>query len=145
MLSSTTITFEVPDLDPGTYKVTVTDNDGTSNALDLIITEDDEDEDTKVSIQGVNAPVKLEVGEEGTWTVNAATNSDGNLQYSVDWGESTMARLMATDDSMTQASAEFTHSYENAGTYYPKFTVTDENGNSASVSASVIVVANDSD
>ena len=56
-----------------------------------------------------------------------------------------MARLMATDDSMTQASAEFTHSYENAGTYYPKFTVTDENGNSASVSASVIVVANDSD
>lgn len=132
--SDTEITFTVPDLDPDTYAVTVTDNDGTSNAVDFDVIDNG-----KLSISGVNAPTKLDVGEEGTWTVNADTNSSGNLTYSVDWGENANMRLMSASDEMTQASATFTHTYESEGTYYPKFTVTDEQGHSASVSASVTV------
>jgi hypothetical protein len=130
--SSTQITFEVPSLALATYDVTVTDNDGTSNAIDLKVFDNG-----KVSISGVDAPVKLDVGEEGTWTVHTETNSD-SLTYSVDWGESMMARMSSSED-MTQTSATFTHSYQNEGTYYPKFTVTDEDGKKASVSASVVV------
>ena len=140
VVSSTSITFEAPDLTLATYAVTVTDNDGTSNAVDLEIVDNG-----KVTISGVSAPVKLQVGEEGTWTVQAATNSSGNLTYSVDWGESSMARLMMSDDSMTQASATFTHTYNNEGTYYPTFTVTDEEGHTASVGASVVVEETDTD
>ncbi len=134
--SSTQITFEAPDLTLATYAVTVTDNDGTSNTADLQIVDNG-----KVSISGVDAPVKLTVGEAGSWTVHAATNTSGNLMYSVDWGEEDlmMARMLS-DDEMTQASASFTHTYSTEGTYYPKFTVTDEEGHTASVSASVVVV-----
>lgn len=132
VVSETEITFKVPALALATYQVTVTDNDGTSNAVDLKVIDNG-----KVSISGVSAPVKLDVGEEGTWTVHADTNSD-SLTYSVDWGESMMARISLNDD-MTQTSATFTHTYQSEGTYYPKFTVTDEDGKTATVSASVVV------
>jgi PKD repeat protein len=61
--------------------------------------------------------------------------------YSVDWGEeqNMMARMFSRED-MVQSSATFTHSYQNEGTYTPKFTVTDEDGHTASVSATVVVV-----
>lgn len=135
--SDTQITFTVPALSLGTHGVTVTDNDGTSNTLNLAVIAD-----SKVSINGVDAPTRLAVGEDGTWTVHAASNASGNLKYSVDWGEGMMARMIASD-SMTQSSATFTHSYDSEGTYYPMFTVTDENGVTASVSASVVVTSND--
>jgi hypothetical protein len=132
--SDTKLTFTVPNVAIGTHAVSVTDNDGTSNTLNLKVIVL-----SKVSITGVDAPSRLEVGEEGTWTVNVASNAAGNLKYSVDWGETgIMARLMSNDE-MTQSSATFTHAYESEGTYYPKFTVTDENGIKSSVSASVIV------
>ncbi len=54
-----------------------------------------------------------------------------------------MARLFSANDEMTQTSATFTHAYQEAGTYTPEFTVTDENGNSAKVSATVVVDAAD--
>jgi hypothetical protein len=133
VVSDTQITFKVPALALATYPVKVTDNDGTSNSVNLKIVDGG-----KISISGVNAPTRLQVGQEGTWTVNALSNSSGNLTYSVDWGEHMMARMM-TSDEMTQSSATFTHTYEEAGTYYPKFTVTDENGKKATVSASVVV------
>ncbi len=133
--SATELTFVVPSLAVGTYDITVTDDDGTSNTLDLEIVDN-----TRLSISGVSAPTVLEVGEEGTWKVIADTNAEGNLMYSVDWGEeqNMMARLFSHDE-MVQASAEFAHVYHTEGTYSPKFTVTDEKGNKTSVSATVVV------
>lgn len=132
----TEITFEVPSLALARYAVIVSDNDGTSNEKDLRIVDNG-----RVSVAGVSAPTRLEIGQEGTWTVKADSNTSGNLMYSVDWGEeqNMMARMSSRED-MTQSSATFTHAYQNEGTYTPKFTVTDEDGHTASVSATVVVV-----
>lgn len=142
----TYLTFTVPELEEGDYRVVVRSDEGRSNAVKFTVTEDAEPEG-KVSISGISAPTSLEEGEEGSWTVNADTNLSGNLQYSVDWGDepTTMARLMGSAEADFQSSATFTHTYQEAGTYHPKFTVKDEEGNTASVSASVVVSEQDDD
>lgn len=142
--SDTEITFTVPNLDAGEYRVVVRDDDGRSTAVRLTV-EADADVEGRISIDGITAPTQLKVGEDGTWTVHAETNLEGNLRYSVDWGdEPMMARLMSSDE-MTQSSASFTHTYHEPGTYTPEFTVTDEEGNSAKVSATVVVTDEDSE
>lgn len=136
--SDTELTFVVPSLTPKLYKVTVTDGNGTSNEVDLTVTP----KNGKISVNGISAPTRLVAGEEGTWTIDARSTLSGNLKYSVDWGDSALqARRSLSADVATQSSATFTYSYENAGTYKPKFTVTDEAGNSTSVSAVVHVSA----
>lgn len=132
--SDSEITFVVPALAKGVHAVTVTDADGTSNTVHFEVT----GTSGKVSISGLNAPTRLEVDEEGTWTVLAKTSTSGNLQYTVDWGEATMSTL-ARSSALVQASASFTHSYSLPGTYKPKFTVTDAQGNVATVGATVVV------
>jgi len=134
--SDTEITFTIPKMNAGNYAVTVTDNDGTSNGVDFKVIE----KKGKVAINSILAPTRLTAGEVGTWTIEATSNLSGNLRYSVDWGESMMVGRRALD-THTQSSATFTYAYDTAGTFHPKFTVTDEHGNSASVSASVVVAA----
>lgn len=133
--NDSTLTFMAPALSVGDYQVLVTSDEGDSNTVAFSIKTES---DTEVSVSGLNAPTKLSVGQEGTWTVLIGSNADGNLRYSVDWGEYSMM-LRAQSDESTQSSATFTHSYDEPGTYHPKFTVTDEDGNSASASASVVV------
>lgn len=135
--SDTTIVFTVPALPAGTHALTVTDNDGTSNALDLEVLA----KKGKVSISGIEAPTRLDAGETGTWTVAVNSNLSGNLRYSVDWGETTSTFARQGANVETQSSATFEHAYENPGTYHPKFTVTDEQGNTTSVKTSVFVMA----
>jgi hypothetical protein len=126
-------------MSPGEYRVVVRDDDGRSNVVRFTV----EAEEVKgwISVSGISAPSTLEVGEEGTWTVKAASNLDGNLMYSVVWGDEENGMMMSrmSAEAMTQSSATFTHVYHDEGTYKPKFTVTDEQGNTADVSASVVV------
>ena len=75
--------------------------------------------------------------------MHAATNTSGNLSYTVDWGEESLMARMLSNDTMTQTEATFTHTYTVAGAYNPTFTVTDADGHKASVSASVVVEAAD--
>lgn len=135
VLSDTKIEFTIPSIALSTYAVVVSDNDGTSNAVNLTVTA----LKGKISINGINAPTHLAIGQEGTWTVKASSNLSGNLSYSVDWGENLTLRSMLSAGTETQSSASFTHSYDDEGTYHPKFTVTDEDGHTATVSASVVV------
>lgn len=134
--SDTSLSFVVPNLATGTHQVKVVSDEGESNTVNLNL---EKKIKSRVSVSGVDAPSRLTVDQEGTWTVRAASNTDGNLSYSVDWGEGNNAAMRSLSGEMTQSSATFTHSYSAAGTYYPKFTVTDEDGNKASVSASVVV------
>lgn len=94
-------------------------------------------------INGVSGPSSLQVGEIGTWTVQAsiASGADTNLTYSVIWGdESILGQLnaLAGASSVTSATGSFTHSYATAGTYTPTFAVSNTNG-IAQASASVKV------
>lgn len=135
--TDTTIVFTVPTIATGTHAVTVTDDDGTSNSVNLEVIV----KKGTLSINGVSAPTRLDVGENGTWTLSVDSNLGGNLQYSVDWGETMTVRGLAATDTETQSSATFSHAYQTAGTYHPTFTVTDEQGNTTSASVSVIVTA----
>ena len=137
-----TITFTVPELEARAYNVVVRSDGERSNAIRFTVTE--EEVDGRVSVSGVSAPTRLEVGENGEWTVHADTNLDGNLRYSVEWGdENQMARSMMSAEATTQSSATFSHVYYEEGTYHPTFTVTNEDGQSARVSASGVVADDD--
>ncbi len=92
-------------------------------------------------ITGLDAPTTLAVGQQGTWTVRAYDPENGNLSYSVVWGDEVHATqgFSATPAPAVVQSATFTHVYNQAGTYTPTFLVTDNTGLSARTSASVRV------
>lgn len=131
------LTFAVPQLATGTYNVRIHDGDMKSNAVSFTVTAST----PTLSVTGVDAPVRLAVGADGTWTVHAATTGNA-LKYSVTWGDegATPLRMMAA--STVQTSSTFTHAYQSAGTYTPKFVITDDSGHSESVSATVVVTNN---
>ena len=133
-----TLTFAVPQLKTGEYNVRVHDGDTKSNAVSFTVTA----AAPSLSINGVDAPIRLAVGADGTWTVHAATTDD-SLTYSVKWGDEGIGSMLrALVSTPTQTSSTFTHAYDKAGTYTPKFTVTDSSGHSESVSATVVVTNN---
>ena len=96
-------------------------------------------------ISGVSGPQSLNVGQQGTWTVNASNPNGGILSYSVDWGDiqktcsSSGATCSTAYQKQIQQSAMFTHSYFQAGNYTVMFTVTNSSGQSAKTSLSVKV------
>ena len=111
---------------------------------------------SSVVISGVKGPQLLDVNQMGTWTVSAYNKDGGDLSYSVVWGdENTVVYPTSASSSLykqeSQQSATFTHSYSQAGTYKPTFTVTSpntmrcfqapcpSNGGSAQTSLSVVV------
>jgi len=94
-------------------------------------------------ISGVSGPQTLNVNQTGTWTVSASNPNGGNLLYSVNWGDvantCSSGSVCAIAMSTPQQSATFTHSYSYSGTYTPRFSVINSNGQSAGTSLSVNV------
>src|SRR3989344_5467863 len=90
------------------------------------------------TISGVSGPTSLNVGQSGTWMVNAHDPENGSLTYSVNWGanESADSRTVLLPASQT---ATFTHTYTQQGIFNPTFTVTDNGGLSERTSVSVNV------
>jgi hypothetical protein len=125
---------------PGTYPVYVTNANGTSNTANFTVVGTSSN---SVSITSLDAPSAMTISNQGTWTVHATTNGSSNLHYAVVWGdESNMYgsnAIVASPTSSLQSSATFTHTYTQAGTYTPTFTVTDDFGHSATTSATVRV------
>jgi len=93
------------------------------------------------TISGINGPQTLNVNQLGTWTVMVPNISGGNLTYSINWGDQPLYAYGTNNSSVLspQQSAIFTHTYRQAGTYQPTFTVTSSSGQSASASLSVVV------
>lgn len=85
---------------------------------------------TKPVISGVSGPQSLNVNQTGTWTVNAYNPNGLSLSYSVRWGDENYlsATNMPQEVMKLTQSATFTHSYGEAGTYVPVFTVTGDSG-----------------
>ena len=92
------------------------------------------------TISGLDAPTSLNVGQTGTWTVHASVLGGGQVSYSVVWGdENYLPTLMnAASAIAVNTSGTFTHSYSEAGTYSPTFTVSNAAG-SARTSATVVI------
>ncbi len=99
----------------------------------------------QLSVQGIDAPRSVSVGQSAAWTVRVAGRNNaygGTLHYSVVWGDENQygnaARAQYGDGSV-QSSASFTHTYGRSGTYTPVFTVSDDYGHTAHASATVTV------
>src|SRR3989344_5007561 len=97
------------------------------------------------TVSGVDGPVTLKLGETGTWTVRASDPENGPLSYSVWWGDELLTASggvsSARPETPVQQTATFTHAYTNPGAryYYPRFTVTDNVGQSNNTSIGVSV------
>ncbi|MFA6515436.1 MAG: PKD domain-containing protein [Candidatus Paceibacterota bacterium] len=94
-------------------------------------------------ISGISGPQSLNVNQMGTWTVRVSNSNlySGNLTYSVNWGDQPIYAYGVNSPYIypPQQNATFTHTYMQAGTYNPTFTVTNSNGQSANTSLSVVV------
>ncbi len=79
-----------------------------------------------ITINSVSGPNSLNVGQTGTWKINATAPSGMNLTYFVDWGDIiypvTAGGVAPTYRNAVQ-TLTFTHSYAQAGTYTVKFRV----------------------
>ncbi len=94
------------------------------------------------SITSVSGPSSLAVGSTGTWQIRA-TDPDGEwLNYSILWGDETVADTQAAGSAagstITQRTS-FTHHYAHTGTYTVKITVSDSSGAIAQSTLSVVV------
>lgn len=92
------------------------------------------------SISGISGPTQLSVGQSGTWQVSVNDQS-GSLSYSVVWGDEQQYGygLNVPMSASATYSGSLSHTYSTAGTYTPRFTVTNAYGKSANASASVVV------
>ncbi len=128
---------------PGTYSIYIQNQNGTSNTVNFTVT-DTTTTSQPVSITGIDAPATIRVGETGTWVVHSnlpSYVSGSNIHYSVVWGDEGQVDLPypAAVSAPIQTSATFTHSYRTSGTYHPTFTVTNDAGQTASASATLVV------
>ncbi|MEK7209122.1 MAG: hypothetical protein AAB677_02590 [Patescibacteria group bacterium] len=144
----------VPSVPAGAYKISVCDDylSGATRACDssdsyFKIYGGDQTGNRPPTVSSVEGPTTLRLGETGTWTIKAFDPENGPLSYSVWWGDE---MLNAGADNLsagkipaaqTQQTATFTHAYTNLGAryYYPRFTVTDNAGQSNNTSIGVSV------
>lgn len=126
---------------PGVYSIYIQNQNGTSNTVNFTVV--DQVATAPLSITGIDAPASVRIGQAATWTLHTNVQnyvSGSNLHYSVTWGDEAVYPPYVLNASQgLQTSATFTHTYLMAGTYSPTFTVTNEAGQTASASASVVV------
>lgn len=80
---------------------------------------------TSVVISHIYGPVSLDLNQKGTWTVSAYDTNGGILSYSVVWGDEEVGTAGSSmRKTISQQSAEFSHTYTKKGFYMPVFTVT---------------------
>src|SRR3989338_6282536 len=94
-------------------------------------------------ISQLSGPMRLNIDETGTWSIRASDPENGQLTYSIVWGDEwyandTAARLSPPSYSIIQ-STTFTHAYARAGTYRVHVSVKDSAGKTAESSTTVTV------
>jgi hypothetical protein len=139
-----TTTFTHAYSNPGVYTVKFTAKDETtgqtnSSSVTVYVIGERPASNAPV-IKSVTGPDSLTTGTQGTWTVNAYDPQNGSLNYSIDWGDSSLPiALDASRMIVTTQTSTFTHTYSSSGTYNIKFTVKDDQGLKATYSKKVSV------
>jgi uncharacterized protein YjdB len=125
---------------PGTATITATSVSGSVTVTGT----------TMLTVTSVTAPIitglsgssTTTVGQTETVTVNALDPQNGNLSYSVDWGDTphmALSRLGVLPPFIQTAT--FSHVYSAPGTYTAVFTVSNDGGEIASSSMDITVTS----
>ncbi len=118
-----------------------------SNGLFTIV-DDSQTGNRPPVISGVSGPITLNVGQTGTWTINAYDPDPpvggGQLWYFVDWGDRQLIDYGGVNPTNNipsdfRQTTTFTHSYAVAGVYTVKFLVRDTTNNQVQSTISVRV------
>ncbi|MBI5644600.1 peptidoglycan-binding protein [Candidatus Kaiserbacteria bacterium] len=108
-----------------------------------IVVTDVSSENRPPVISSFSGPTLLSVDEQGTWKITASDPENGELKYSILWGDEWTyadASVRATSPQASiQQDTSFTHSYARAGMYKVSLTVTDNAGKEARATATVSV------
>ncbi|MBA3789352.1 peptidoglycan-binding protein [Patescibacteria group bacterium] len=128
---------------PGDYQISVQNTNGTSNAVTFTVTSGNPFPGQQpLTISGLDAPAHLSVGDTGSFTIHVSDiGASSNLHYSIVWGDElqTLSPASASFARTIQPSASVTHTYTRSGTFTPVFTVTNDAGQSANISSTVVV------
>lgn len=94
-------------------------------------------------ISGVAGPTNLQIGQTGTWVIQASDPENDVLGYYARWGDELVYGLgtsgQATPAPTILQNSTLSHTYQTAGVYRPDFFVTDRAGHSVSTSITVTV------
>lgn len=96
------------------------------------------------TISSISGPTVLRVDQTGTWRVRASDPENGDLSYSILWGDEVYAADADTlglmpESSRFQQSTSFTHSYARAGNFRLTVWVQDSAGETAKSTITVNV------
>ncbi len=105
-----------------------------SNPLYVEVVGENDPPDMPVTPTG---PIELKVGEEGTYTTNAADPNDDMVQYRFDWDDGTISDWTELVNS-GQPASQF-HTWAETGIYVVKAQARDENNAMSEWSESLIV------
>ena len=78
-------------------------------------------------ISGGSGPVGLNIGQDGTWTVEAYDPENGPLSYYVIWGDES-SDVKAVAQVSQEQTVTFIHTYMRQGVFSPTFIVADAAG-----------------
>ncbi len=95
------------------------------------------------TISSFSGPTMLDINQVGTWTVYANDPENGQLTYTVTWGDEykygySLGAISPNTQTFTQ-STSFTHQYSQAGTYTVSIVVRDNTGQEARTTITVRV------
>ena len=137
----TTLAFTIPTqigsqyVAGGTYPVYVRNASGqTSNTINFTVTGGGSG--SAPVITSVNGPTSLNVGVQGTWTLNLNAPYGSYVTTSVQWGDENYYGYTSAAPQSTYISGSqmltFTHTYQQSGTYTVRFTVSGTGGTNTS-------------
>lgn len=95
------------------------------------------------ALSALSGPTMLSTNEVGSWRVSASDPENGQLTYSIVWGDEwvrdEMPRPLSSPSESIMQESSFTHSYSRPGTYRIQLTVEDNAGQIAQGSITVNV------
>lgn len=136
-------------LNPGYYGISINNGYTTSNSYNFQLTDSNpnpnpnpNNPNPNPTIDKIDGPMTLAVGQQGSWTIRASNSGGGNITYSVLWGDETnQGNVAAINDTYLQ-STTFTHAYQNRGTYTARFTVRNTSGREVTSTITTVVSGN---